>query len=106
MNYHTKDLPSPGPAPLSLSFRCSDFGAESFEDASEAVSISLQGFVMRCHRRLTLGSTLMLLLRVPTRISGSPFRIAHCRGRVVSEQTLEDGTLAYEVEVERAAAVR
>jgi len=85
-----------------LHFRCLGIGCEDVEYATETVKISLYGFLMRSQRELTKGTMLYLRLRVPIEISGSPFREMRSIGRVVSEHELEDGTVGYSVEIERA----
>lgn len=85
-----------------LHFRCLGIGCEDVEYATETLKISLYGFLMRSERELTKGTMLYLRLRVPIEISGSPFREMRSIGRVVSEHELEDGTVGYRVEIERA----
>jgi hypothetical protein len=85
-----------------LHFRCLGIGCEEMEYATETVRISLYGFLMRSKRELAKGTMLYLRLRVPIEISGSPFREMRSIGRVVSEHELEDGTVGYSVEIERA----
>jgi hypothetical protein len=85
-----------------LHFRCLGIGCEEIEYATETVKIWLYGFLMRSKRELTKGTMLYLRLRVPIEISGSPFREMRSIGRVVSEHELEDGTVGYSVEIERA----
>lgn len=85
-----------------LHFRCLGIGCEDVVYATETVRISLYGFLMRSKRELTKGTMLYLRLRVPIEISGSPFREMRSIGRVVSEHELEDGSVGYSVEFERA----
>jgi len=85
-----------------LHFRCLGIGCEDVEYATETVRIWLYGFLMRSRRELAKGTMLYLRLQVPIEISGSPFRETRSIGRVVSEQELEDGTVGYSVEIERA----
>ena len=87
-----------------LHFRCLGIGCEDVEYAAETVKIWLYGFLMRSRRELTAGTILYLRLRVPMEISGSPFSEMRSIGRVVSEHELEDGTVGYCVEFERAAS--
>lgn len=87
-----------------LHFRCLGIGCEDVEYAAETVQIWLYGFLMRSRRELTAGTMLYLRLRVPIEISGSPFSEMRSIGRVVSEHKLEDGTVGYSVEFERAAS--
>ena len=87
-----------------LHFRCLGMGCEDVEYAAETVKIWLYGFLMRSRRELTAGTILYLRLRVPIEISGSPFSEMRSIGRVVSEHELEDGTVGYTVEFERAAS--
>jgi hypothetical protein len=85
-----------------LHFRCLGIGCEDVEYATETVKIWLYGFLMRSRRELAEGTILYLRLQVPIEISGSPFSETRSIGRVVSEQELEDGTIGYSVEIERA----
>ena len=85
-----------------LHFRCLGIGCEDVEYTTETVRIWLYGFLMRSRRELAKGTILYLRLQVPIEISGSPFRETRSIGRVVSEQELEDGTVGYSVEIERA----
>ena len=85
-----------------LHFRCLGMGCEDVEYATETVRIWLYGFLMKSRKELTTGTMLYLRLRVPVEISGSPFRETRSIGRVVSEQELEDGSVGYSVEIERA----
>ena len=87
-------------------FRCLGIGCEDVEYATETVRIWLYGFLMRSRKELSAGTILYLRLRVPIEISGSPFREVRRIGRVVSEQELEDGTVGYSVELDRAASSR
>lgn len=87
-----------------LHFRCLGIGCEDVEYATETVRIWLCGFLMRSRRELAKGTILYLRLQVPIEISGSPFRETRSIGRVVSEHKLEDGTVGYSVEFERAAS--
>jgi hypothetical protein len=51
--------------------------------------------------RLGLGSYLSLSLRLPPEVSGGSFSEFRCKGRVVHEQSMKDGTFGYGVEMER-----
>ncbi len=85
-----------------LHFRCLERGCEEIEYATETVKIWLYGFLMRSRKELRKGTVLDLRLRVPIEISGSPFSEVRSMGRVVSEHKLEDGSVGYMVEIERA----
>jgi hypothetical protein len=81
-------------------------GSEEIEYATETVKVWLHGFLMRSHKELTTGTVLSLRLRVPREISGSPFSEVHSTGRVVCEHELDDGSVGYLVELERAVSSR
>lgn len=89
---------------VSLYFRCLGKDCEEKEYATETVKIWLYGFLMRSHKELAAGTRLSLRLRVPTEISGSAFSEMSSVGRVVCEHELEDGSVAYRVELERAVS--
>lgn len=88
--------------PIPVSFRCLEIGSETFEYATEVISIFNEGFVMSSPRTLRVGTLLVLRLRVPTELPGSPFHEIHCKGCVTSEQRLKDGKLGYKVEIKTA----
>jgi hypothetical protein len=77
-----------------------------FQDGSgtevhtHATNISRAGLFMTSPRRLAVGASLHMSMRVPTEISGSVFRELHCRGRVVYERESADG-VGYGVEIEK-----
>jgi hypothetical protein len=79
-------------------FRCDQ---DKPEYSTETVDIWPTSFLMRSRARLALGTVLLLRLRVPVEISGSPFYETCSTGRVVSEHRLEDGTVGYRVEIEQ-----
>lgn len=53
--------------------------------------------------RLHIGAVIMLVLRVPTEISGSVFSELRCMGTVIHEQTTKDGKLGYGVKIAAVA---
>jgi hypothetical protein len=68
-----------------------------------AVNISRAGLFINSPRKLSVGTWLLMRMRVPTEISGSVFSELHCKGRVVHERESIDG-LGYGVEIEGTAA--
>jgi hypothetical protein len=79
-----------------------------FEDGSgtevqtHATNISRAGLFLKSPRKLTVGTSLRMSMRVPTEISGSVFSELHCHGRVVHERESAGG-MGYGVEIERMA---
>jgi hypothetical protein len=73
---------------------------DTAEYPTEAIATFPSGFVISSPRKLSMGVTVLLTLRIP--VSGGYFRLMQCLGRVVSEQTLKDGKTGYKVEIERA----
>jgi len=78
----------------------------SRETQTEATNISQSGLVMQSPKPLAVGSTLLLVLRVPTEISASVFSELRCMGRVIHEQQTADGKLGYGVKIEAMAPRR
>jgi PilZ domain len=87
---------------LPVRFRCVEKEVPELEFCTETTNVSQYGLLMESPLRLKLGSSLSVTLRVPTELSGSPFLSYRCRGRVVHEQKLADGTLGYGVEIHQA----
>jgi hypothetical protein len=72
------------------------------EVRTRATNISRDGLFLNSPRRLPLGASLHMSMRVPTEISGSVFSELHCKGRVVHEAESAEG-IGYGVEIERMA---
>ena len=85
--------------PSPVSFQCLEL-FDTAEYPTEAIATFRNGFVISSPRKLSRGATVLLSLRIP--VSSGYFRMMQCLGRVVSEQPLKDGKLAYKVEVEGA----
>jgi hypothetical protein len=88
---------------MPVRFRCFEIARADLEIPGQTINISRSGLFLISAQRLKLGSSLSLTLRVPTEISGSAFNELRCKGRVVHEQKLRDGTMGYGVEIERIA---
>lgn len=87
------------PARLPLRF-C--VGAGAIEHTGETIGISQQHFILSSPIELQVGLRLMMKIRVPVEVSGSPFsEIAVC-GRIVCGSRLADAAFGYQVELERA----
>lgn len=71
--------------------------------SAEASNVSRNGLFMTSATRLQLGAVIMLVLRVPTEISGSVFRELRCMGKVIHEQIAKDGKLGYGVKIAAVA---
>lgn len=90
---------------IPVRFRCFEIACADLEISGQTINISRSGLFLTSAQRLKVGSSLSLTLRVPTEISGSAFSELRCKGRVVHEQKLKDGTMGYGVEIERIAPV-
>lgn len=90
---------SHGVSQITVYYRHMDAESEATEYLTEPISISVHGFLMRSAAKLTVGSRLLLRVRVPIEISGSPFQMTRHTGRVACEVPLDDGTIAYRVEL-------
>jgi hypothetical protein len=84
---------------ISVYYRSLGADPVSTEYLTEPISISMRSFLMRSPEKLAVGSTLLLRIRVPIEISGSPFQTSRHTGQVVSEVALDDGTIAYRIEL-------
>lgn len=84
--------------PVPVSFRCLDHAFDEGEYATQVVSIFQNGFVISSPRSLRTGCVLLLRLRVPT--PTGLFEETRCEGRVVSQQTLNEGGIGYKVEID------
>lgn len=84
--------------PIPVSFRCLE--STGFEHTTTVVSIFPNGFVITSPRILPAGATISLRMRVPPRKPGGIFSETRCKARVVGEQNLKDGALAYKVELD------
>lgn len=89
---------------IPVRFRCFEIACADIEIPGQTINISCSGLFLTTQQRLKVGSTLSLTLRVPREISGSAFRDLRCKGRVVHEQKLGDGTIGYGVKIEQIAA--
>lgn len=90
--------------PIPLSFRAYELDSADSEISTRTINNSRSGLFLKSPHRLQVGSKLSLNLRVPTEISGSAFSQLRCRGRVVREEVLSDGTSGYGVELEQLAS--
>jgi len=98
MPIFSQDLGDLHGAKLPLRFRV---GAGSIEHAAVAIGISPQRFIMSCPMELQAGLRLVMKIRVPVEVSGSPFSEIAVRGRVVDCSNLPDGQFGYQIELER-----
>ncbi len=94
-----QDTAAPPSSQVTVYYRCMESDPESIEYLTEAISISIHSFLMRSEQKLAVGGRLLLRLRVPVEISGSPFQMSRHTGRVVSEVAMDDGTTAYRIEL-------
>ena len=83
-------------------FRCFETVCKDVEIPTKTLNVSRSGLFVSSPLRLGLGSYLSLRLRLPGEVSGSFLSEFKCKGRVVHEQSLRDGTHGYGVEIERA----
>lgn len=88
--------------PIPVSFRCLELGSPSVDYATGPVSIFHNGFVITSPRKLRTGSLISIRMRMPPEKKGERFWDTRCLGRVVAEQKLKDGGLAYKIEFEIA----
>ncbi len=84
---------------ITVYYRVMDPSSECTEYLAEPISISMHGLLMRSARKLAVGGRLLLRIRVPIEISGSPFQVSRHTGYVVSEVAMDDGTTAYRIEL-------
>ena len=91
------------PLRIPIRFYSTDGSRLQGETQTEATNISRSGLFMSSPQRLAVGTVLMLVLRVPTEISGSVFSELRCLGRVIHEQEMADGRLGYGVKLEVTA---
>ena len=101
MTFQDKRLSPRYLLPIPVRFRSFEIGCAELEIPTQALNISRNGLFFASPQRLKVGSKLSLNLRVPTELSGSVFSELRCRGRVVHEQELKDGTIGYGVEIEQ-----
>jgi c-di-GMP-binding flagellar brake protein YcgR len=101
---HEKRSSSRTPAGFSLHFQCLDDGNETREYSAQTLNISKDGLLMLSAKHLRVGSNLLLKLRVPVEISGSPFSCMRTLGRIVHRQGPEDGRTRYGVAIGRIAS--
>ena len=81
--------------PIPVILKGSELDLAESEISTRTVNISRSGLFLKSPHRLPVGSKLSLNLRVPTGISGSAFSQLKCRGLVVREEVLSDGTSGY-----------
>ena len=91
------------PLRVPIRFYSTDGSRLQGETHTEATNISRHGLFMNSPRRLPVGTVLMLVLRVPTEISGSVFNELRCMGRVVHEREMGDGQVGYGIKLEATA---
>jgi PilZ domain len=72
------------------------------EVQAHATNISRAGLFLTSPRKLPVGTSLHMSMRVPTEISGSVFSELHCQGRVVHERESPEG-VGYGVEIQKMA---
>jgi PilZ domain len=70
------------------------------EVQAHATNISRAGLFLTSPRKLAVGTSLHISMRVPTEISGSVFSELHCQARVVHERECAEG-VGYGVEIEK-----
>ena len=78
---------------IPLRFRITEVGSPEPELASETSNISRSGLFMKSPLPLKIGSSLAIILRVPTHLSGSARSMVKCTGRVVHERELPNGDI-------------
>lgn len=83
-------------------FRCFETVCKDVEIPTKTLNVSRSGLFISSPLRLGLGSYLSLRLRLPAEVAGGFFNEFKCKGRIVHEQRLKDGTHGYGVEIERA----
>lgn len=88
---------------IPIRFFSADGSAAQCASHAEASNVSRNGLFMTSATRLNVGAVVMLVLRVPTEISGSVFSELRCMGTVVHEQTTKDGKLGYGVKIAAVA---
>lgn len=88
---------------IPIRFFSADGSASQGVSYAEASNVSRNGLFMTSATRLHIGAVIMLVLRVPTEISGSVFSELRCMGTVVHEQLTKDGKLGYGVKIAAVA---
>jgi hypothetical protein len=91
------------PVRIPIRFFSADGSASQGTSYAEACNVSRSGLFMTSATRLQVGAVIMLVLRVPTEISGSVFSELRCMGTVVHEQITKDGKLGYGVKITAVA---
>lgn len=88
---------------ISIRFFSADGSASQGASSAEASNVSRNGLFMTSATRLQVGAVIMLVLRVPTEISGSVFSELRCMGTVIHEQLTKDGKLGHGVKIAAVA---
>lgn len=88
---------------IPIRFFSADGSAAQGTSYAEACNVSRSGLFMTSATRLQVGAVIMLVLRVPTEISGSVFSELRCMGTVIHEQTTKDGKSGYGVKIAAVA---
>lgn len=91
------------PLRIPIRFCSADGSGSEGTSCAEATNVSRSGLYMTSEARLKVGALLMLVMRVPTEISGSVFNELRCMGRVVHQQETRDGKHGYGVKIEAMA---
>lgn len=88
------------PLRIPIRFCSADGSGSEGTSYAEAANVSRSGLYMTSTARLKVGAILMLVMRVPTEISGSVFSELRCMGRVIHSQPARDGKHGYGVKIE------
>ena len=88
---------------IPIRFYSADGSASQGASCAEASNVSRNGLFMTSATRLQVGALIMLVLRVPTEISGSVFSELRCMGKVIHEQIAKDGRFGYGVKIAAVA---
>jgi hypothetical protein len=83
--------------PVPVSFSATGADSDGIEYPTDVIHICQDGFVISSPKKLSLGASLLVKVR-RTPLDGS--REEWCSGRVVAEQTIRGGVLAYRVEIQ------
>jgi len=85
---------------IPTSSRCFELDSGKTDYQTSVVSILQNGFVITSPRKLRKGCLLSINLRFPAEPPESAFWEKRCSARVVAEQPVDSGTLAYHIEIE------
>ena len=86
--------------PIPLTFSCLGLGSDRFEYVTQALSILPDGFVITSRRKLRIGDSLCLRLRMPPGTPEGSFSEIRRTARVMAELPPKDGNSCYRVEYE------